>query len=436
MWKTAQRLLQMPFLREAAILQTGMWFTTVLQAAVGIITARLLGVEQYGLFALVLTAVTTIGALTNVGQSFSTLTLLAEGYTRQSRAEVDRALAHYMQCCCYWMLPLTIGGGIVTLFFPVSATTQWWIILGLLTLPPAIITDLMSIIFQGTRRIKTLAQMESVFAVADVVFPLAALCISPTVTALLCGRLISAFVRAGIALLFWQRNLQDDPHLPGLAIRRWLFQTPFQREALKLSGWIAADVQVDRIFRQLPYYLLGLAGLPAAVGQFRALMSYIDLSNTLSGSAGRLLGSVLPSLYVKDEKAFEKSFWKANLMNLLLTGSILLVLLAFGNSAFTFIYGPEFAVPPVAFLLLVPLALNGITVGFGTYYRVHRALPLVIWGQAVSAVASLSAWFLFRDTLSPLVDTLLAYAVANLVSKLCHAVNFTIVKRRVARAKA
>lgn len=435
MRQTVQRLAKMPFLRDAAVLQAGMWFTAVMQAITGILTARILGVEEYGLFALVLTAVSTVGALANIGQSFSALTLLSEGYARNSRDEADSALAHYVQCCAYWMLPLTVIAGVLALFAPVSLSIRWWLVLGLLTLPPTIITDFMSLVFQATRRISTLAKMESVFAVFDALLPLGFLLVSESVTGLLWGRLLSSVLRAIVALLFWRMHLRDDPHLPGLAVRRWILQTPFQRQALKLAGWIAADVQVDRIFRQIPYYLLGLTGQTAAAGQFRALMSYVDLSNTLSGATGRLLGSVLPSLYVKNEQAFERSFWKANLANFALSGSILFILLVAGNSAFTLLYGKAFAVPPIAFVLLAPLILNGITVGFGTYYRVHRALPLVIWGQCVTAASSLTVWFAFRGTLDPLLDTILAFATANLVAKFCHIVNLNIVQRRLARTK-
>lgn len=435
MRQAVQRLVKMPFLRDAAVLQAGMWFTTVMQAITGILTARLLGVEQYGLFALVLTAVGTIGAFANIGQSFSALTLLSEGYARRSRDEADSALAHYVQCCVYWMLPLTLSASVLSFVAPVGPETRWWLALGFLTLPPMIVTDFMSLVFQGTRRIPALTKMESIFAVIDAVLPLAFLLSWPSITSLLCGRLLSSILRALVALCFWYTELRHDPLLPGLAVRRWLLRTPFQRQALKLAGWIAADVQVDRIFRQIPYYLLGFSGQTAAVGQFRALMSYVDLSNALSGSAGRLLSSVLPSLYVKDEKAFERSFWKANLANLAVSGAILMVLLAAGNSLLTLLYGEAFAVPTLAFVFLSPLVLNGITVGFGTYYRIHRALPLVIWAQCVSAGSSLAIWFAFRGTLDPLLDTVLAFATANLVSKFCHIVNLNIVQRRLAGAR-
>ncbi len=425
-----RRLISTPFVREATILQSSMWVTTVLQAVVGIAVARILGAEQLGQFALVTTVVATVSAVTNIGQNFSALTLLSEASTRQSKTDADAALAHFAHCSGYWSVPLTLAAMALVWLCPLTPNAKLWITLSLLALLPSIITDIVSIALQGTRRIKQLAGMETTFAVTDFGLLLAGIIIWPTVTGLLVSRLIASGIRMAISFGAWKWYLEEDPALPGLALRRWLVQTPIQRQAFALSGWIAADVQVDRIFRQVPYYLLGLVAPLAMIGQYRALMSYIDLSNSLSGAVGRLLGSVLPRLHVKDKDAFERSFWKANISNFLISSTVLFILLASGNAGLTLFFGPEYAVPTIVYWLLIPLALNGLTVGFGTYYRVHRALYLVLWGQVVSAAAGIATWILFHDSLSPLVNTVAAVVVINIVSKLCHAVNFAILRRR------
>lgn len=426
------KFVRTPFVRDAAILQSGTFVTMGFQAVASIIIARVLGPQQLGLYAITLAIVATVGLLTNLGQNKGLVTLLSEAYGKESKEGVLKALTYHVQVTLWWTVPMIILCLLATpiilhIFYP-EHPIGLWVILGLCTLFALPAYDLFTVTLQSRRDIKKLTVVELVFAILEAGLPLLLLFLWEfSVTALMTGRLISAIGKGGCSLAWWRWLLKHDSLLPRARELIKAAMTRLHRKEIKLGLWIAADSHINTLTVQTPIYLLGIFGSAAMVGQYRVLMSYVVLSTQLSGSVGKLMNSVLPHLYTRNFAAFHRSFWKGNIGNLLLTYVILIPLLILGNTGIGVLFGDQYSLPPVVFLIISLWGLNGLTVGFGTYYRIHRALHLILWLQAVSVFAGLAMWYvLYRMGVNVLVTTVAYVITHSTVGKLCHIVNFRI----------
>lgn len=431
MRKTLRSLAKTQFVRDAALLQAGAFVTMGLQFVLSIAVARLFGASSLGLYTLILTAVTTLSVVLDAGQGYSMLTLFSEAYGKQDRKKLTAVLRYYLLVTVRWTLPLIVilivaSPFVIPLIYKTQAISLW-VQLGLATLLFTPFQELTQLTLQGVRNIKALTTTDILFGLLDGIVPLAFVVVAPTITSVMTGRLVAAVMKASVCLFFWRRHLRSEPLLPSL---RELRASKAKTSSLfRLGFWIAANKQSSKLIGYVPYYLLGLAGLPLAAGQYRSLSSYLNISGLFSGTVSRLLGSVLPNVYTRNNEKFRESFWKGNIGNMLTTLVLLLPLLLLGNAGLTFLYGPEYAVPTVIFPLLLLTGFDGITVGFGSYYRIHNAIHLAMLNQLASLVAGLLAWWLI-PTPHPLVSITLFTVAGSLVSKLGHWINFRIIEKR------
>lgn len=436
MKKALRSLAKTQFVRDATLLQTGAFVTMGLQFVLSIALARLLGVTSFGLYTLILTAVTTLSVVLDAGEGYSMLTLFSEAYGRKSRQELTSVLKYYVVITLRWTTPVVVVLICATPFFiPLvykTAAISLWVQIGLFTLLFTPIHELTQLTLQGVRNIRALTVTDILFGFLDGAIPLLFLTISPTITSVMLGRLASAVFKAATCLWFWRTHLGPDPLLPTFRELMRAKRPPFSM--FKLGFWIAANKQSSKVIGYVPYYLLGLAGLPQVVGQYKSFSSYLSISGLFSGTVSRLLGSVLPQVYSRSHSAFNDSFWKGNIGNMLVTVVILLPLLLLGNTGLTFLYGPEYAVPPMAFALIFLTCFDGITVGFGSYYRIHNAIHLAILNQVGSLLVGLLAWWLV-PTDHPLVSVVLLTVVSSTFSKCMHFLCFRWIERHSPRTR-
>jgi O-antigen/teichoic acid export membrane protein len=416
-----------------------MYFSMFFQGALGIILAHVMGPKLLGLYAITLTAVGTVSLLLDVGQGYSVLTLLSEAYGKKDREEVRRVLRYYIQITLRWVMPMTVVLIIVVpfiahLLLPKNTNSAFLVQIGLLPLLFSPFNDGVQLSLQCARRITSLAKTDVIYAFLDFLFPLTFIAISPTVTALLLGRLTAMIAKTMLSLTLWRRFFRNDPLMPTFRELR----KPVSGSAkplLSLGIWIALSRQSGKIIGYLPIYLLTAFATPTAVGQYNYLMSYLSFGSNFSGSINRLLGSILPAIYSSNPKGFRRAFWKANIGNMCVTLVIALPLLILGNHGLTFLYGKAFAVPSIVFLLLGITAFDDIVSGFGSYYRIHHALALSMLAQTISACVGLAVWSLTFRSLNPLVAIAVFGLASSITSKIGHVINFLYLEHRSAAAQ-
>ncbi|OGJ84351.1 hypothetical protein A2529_05905 [Candidatus Peribacteria bacterium RIFOXYD2_FULL_58_15] len=146
------------------------------------------------------------------------------------------------------------------------------------------------------------------------------------------------------------------------------------------------------------------------------------------------MSSVLPYLYAKNTKNMTRAFWKGNIANMLLTFVILVPLMLLGNTGLTFLYGPAFALPKAAYLLMLIAGIDGITVGFGSYYRIHHALAFAITSQVFAVICGVIVWLCTFRSVPAIIAVVLYHVTNTLSSKVSHFINMWIIAARDRRA--
>ena len=131
MGSTLQRIISIPmrlkslfefsqhrFVKSVATLQVGSFAGTVFQAGVGVLIARILQPELFGVYSLVFGLAGLGGLLLGAGTQEAVATILGSAYAKQDRQEVSEALS--------FLLKITLYAGAVTLvlvfFLPYAAS--------------------------------------------------------------------------------------------------------------------------------------------------------------------------------------------------------------------------------------------------------------------------------------------------------------------------
>ena len=345
-------------------------------------------------------------------------------------------MRYFLRVALLWVYPVTLllllATPFVIRFFSPDNDIAFWVQLGLLTLFCLPIHDLLSLTLQSARKIVPLTVVDIVWNTLDIGLPLLLLLWERSVTALVLGRVASAAAKAALSPLLWRLYLKGDPMLPSISSLRG--STSSMHRGLTLGLWIAADKQVGKLSGYVPTYLLGLLGSATAIGQFRVLISYINIAFMFSSNVGRLMSSVLPYLYAKNTKNMTRAFWKGNIANMLLTFVILVPLMLLGNTGLTFLYGPAFALPKAAYLLMLIAGIDGITVGFGSYYRIHHALAFAITSQVFAVICGVIVWLCTFRSVPAIIAVVLYHVTNTLSSKVSHFINMWIIAARDRRA--
>lgn len=434
LWK---KLIGSHFIQDVILLQCGTTVTIILQGGCGIVLARLLGPEKLGLYTVALTIVATIGLLTSIGQSQSFTTLLAEGYGKQSKQAVQSAVGYYLHIFFWWTVPISVCSLIVSIILVVTqssaAQLSLWVALGIVPFFFAPVSDIMTTTLQCKRQISTLTGIEILFSILDAISIFIVLIVWPqNITVLMLSKIFTNICRAILSLVFLQNIMKTDPLFPrGYEIIHSI-KAKMEWPIFRLGLWIAADGQVSKFMWQTPIYLIGAFGSIEQVGLYKVFMSYIDFASKLSGGVGRMMSSVLPHMYMSNPRAFNRSFWKGNIGNMCFMYLTLIPLLFLGNSGLHLFFGPKYSVPSFLFPLMLLWGLNGITVGFASFYRIHRALHLSVLLLLVSGLLSLVVWYglLLWSPFDVFTSTVLYFVCYSTIGKVLHAGNFYMLNRR------
>ncbi|MBU0975409.1 oligosaccharide flippase family protein [Patescibacteria group bacterium] len=428
-----RRFIKIPFVRDVATMQAGTFFITGGNFVASIILARLLGPRAVGLYALTFTIMGTVGILLDLGQNYSLITLLPAAYTQKNKESVRDSMSYFLSISLLWVLPVALlmiiaTPWLINQFYPeheIALLVQTAFIT-LLFLP---FHDFFRLILQSTRRIKKLVAIDIIFDSLDMVLPLLMLIWQQTVFALVLGRVMAAFIKSAISFLLWKRYFNEDDLIASLSTMLRYINLKSIAKGLNLGLWISADKHIYRIMNSIPTYLLGIYGSVTEIGKYKYLMSYLGIANLFSGNVNKLLNTVLPSIHAKNIDKFHSSFWKGSIGNGIISSAILIPLIILGNNGISFLYGNEFVVPYIVFPMLLVLALDSLTVGFGTYYRIHNALHLAIISQIVSAAVGLLVWIMTNQSLPMFIAVILYYVSYSLTSKVIHIINFWTINR-------
>ncbi len=400
------RLLSRPFVKDLATLQTGQIVAMICSFASSILYARLLGLEGYGQYAVVLTFTGVVGLLTNLGQQQTTLTFFAEAYSRKDAVAMKRVAQYYVVFGFLSAVLLGIGIAILpflsTLLYGSPTIGQWGRIVFLASLcdiPYLFYTN----ILQATRQIRTLTLTENAATVAQLLFTTILLLASYGVSGVLLGSLLSSALFMALSLVLYPR-LAEAHQLPTLKeIMSPLDRRSFWKYA-KDGGWIALDKTVGNLFPNIFLFVISTVASVRVMGLLRLALKLASLPTSfVLSSISRLSSSVLPGLAGKGTDILRRNVSTLIRHTIAIHVFTSIAAIVCVKIFLPIVYGPEFSPALYPFIIITLLNITQAFHTFATpilriYSRVYYATILNVTGLLLGLLSLAISMPLLTET--------------------------------------
>jgi len=218
-----QRLLYLrehPFVRSVASLQVGSFFTNFLQAAAGVVIARLLQPQLFGVYSIAFSLAGLATILLGSGIQDAIVSILGKAYGQRNKDEISQAFAFLLK-----MSFITAAVSLVVVFFLPSIAQRFYgqaqigFFAGIVVLASIVSSFFFSfsqIALQITGKIKQMTTL----LVADVtiryLFSVLLVFVGMGVVGAMSGHLLGAAIICVVALLIWEWARKSDELLPSL----------------------------------------------------------------------------------------------------------------------------------------------------------------------------------------------------------------------------
>ncbi len=382
------------FVRNVATLQIGSFGGTLVQAIMGIIIARLLQPELFGIYSLSIGLAALAGLFLGAGMQDAVGTMAGSAYARNDREELKDVLA--------FLLKITFYAGILTLtiffflpflaeYFYGNSLIGWYagiVILGVFF--SSSFNAVVQLSLQVAGKIKALALL--VFGDQFLRSGLSLLLIFFGFGVLggVSGQLIGAVAVFVLSVLMWGKLGRVYSIFPSL---RELFYHTKKVSIFKYFGfsfWVAVDRNMGNLYMALPVVLTGIYVSAVEVSFFKLAFGFINLALSLLGPISVLLNVEFPKMQIEDPAKLRQNFIKVSLYGLLLSAILTAGAIIVSPLAFRILYGESF-MPSVSYIFgfLIYGALFGIGVGLGPMWRainkvkVSIIINLIILGAGI-----------------------------------------------------
>lgn len=417
-----QRFLHIPFVQHLATLQVGSVMTGALGFLQSILFARLLGLEGYGVLAIVSAFAGLTGIVTVLGQQHTALLLLAERWGRKDRVGMEEILRSFLQMtllCSVLAIVVILLAPLVTHLIYADASIGRLAQLLLLSTTIDLLPAIVFIALQVANRFRLLVVLESSKLALQLLLSTLFLLLGYGVLGVCLGALLTSLLSAPILLVLYAKQAQE-----------WGFPAP--RSSLRnITGkphwpvifqglWIAIERQVGgNIYPNAFFFILSLTANAATVGLFRLALRLAWLPNSfLRPNISRLASSTLPKMFREGAAKVREACLK-----LIRSTAVFQIILALAAIVLIpplvpFIYGEEFSGVTLSFILLslAPL-LTVVDVATVPLLRFLNRVQAMLLANLTSIPLALISYFLFLLAFSPLTSISLA-VVTHFASRL------------------
>ena len=372
------------FVRNTAILQAGSMAGNVLQAGAGIIMARILQPETFGIYALSFSLAGILSIFLGVGAQDAVITILSGAYARKDAEEISSALAFlakmtvivslvglvgavsapFIAQFAYGNMNIGFYAAVVVIASIVSTTAYSFATIGLQIVGRIQTMTLLGLTDQLTRTGFALSLVALGFGVPGIVF----------------GHLTGAITVFVFSVVAWKKLQKDFIILPHIRkLLRTMWAAPV-RQYLRFSFWIAVDRNLSNLYNILPILMTGVFLVPAEVTFFKLAFGYINLALGFLGPIGILLNVEFPKMREHGIERLSRNFTRVSLYGLGISTVLTLAAVAVAPIAFKILYGPTFAdTIPYVYGLIPYGVLMGIGIGLGSILRAIKKVNISIW---------------------------------------------------------
>src|SRR3989344_4510793 len=269
------------FVRNVATLQIGSFGGTLVQAVFGILIARILQPELFGIYSLSIGLAALAGLLLGAGMQDAVGTLVGSAYAKNDKEELRDALA--------FLLKITFYAGILTLviFFFLPALSEyfygnsligWYAGLGILgVFFSSSFNAVVQLSLQVAGRIKALALLVFGDQFLRSGLSLFLIFIGLGVLGGVSGQLFGAVAVFIFSILIWQKLRRVYSIFPSLTE---LFNRIRSISIFKYFGfsfWVAVDRNMGNLYMALPVVLTGIYVSTGEVSYFKLAFGYLNL---------------------------------------------------------------------------------------------------------------------------------------------------------------
>jgi len=371
------------FVKKTATLQVGSFAGSVIQAGIGIVIARLLQPELFGIYALAFGMASITTLIIGMGIQEAVSSLLGGAYARRDEAEIENILGFMLKLTFFAVL-IVIA---VTAFLPTVAERLYGdSVIGVYAAIVSIAVVFSSLLFtltyssfQVIGKIRSLAVLivsdQSLRYGLSLVFVIFGLGIVGAVGGQLAGA-IAVFI---LSALLFKGIKKEEAIFPSLNRLVVLAKRAKIKKYFGFTFWVALDRNIGNVFMALPVLLTGIYVTASEVSFFKLAFGYTNLALSLLGPISVLLNVEFPKLQMENKKKLTENFKKVSLYGLSLSVLLTIGAIIVSPLAFKILYGENFlpSVPYVAGLIVYG-ALYGIGVGLGPMWRAVNKVKVSI----------------------------------------------------------
>ena len=371
------------FVRNVATLQIGSFGGTLVQAVFGILIARILQPELFGIYSLSIGLAALAGLLLGAGMQDAVGTLVGSAYAKNDKEELRDALA--------FLLKITFYAGILTLviFFFLPALSEYFygnsligwyagiVILGVFF--SSSFNAVVQLSLQVAGKIKALALLVFGDQFLRSGLSLFLILIGFGVLGGVSGQFFGAVAVFSFSILIWQKLRRVYSIFPSLTE---LFNRIRSISIFKYFGfsfWVAVDRNMGNLYMALPVVLTGIYVSTGEVSYFKLAFGYLNLALSLLGPISVLLNMEFPRIQIEDSGKLKDNFIRISLFGLAISVVLTLGAVLVSPLAFRILYGESF-LPSVSYVfgLVAYGALYGIGVGLGPMWRAINKVKVSI----------------------------------------------------------
>jgi O-antigen/teichoic acid export membrane protein len=267
-----RKLVALPFVRGVAIFQVGSVVMMATGLASSVVYARLLGLQQFGLYAVVTAFAALLGVATAYGQETALATFLAEAAGRKDRTAMEAVLRYFLQATL-------VATAVNALLIVLAPALSLWLRGGPETgqyvrillfndmLQPANV--LLFVILQIGHKVGRVAVIENLADIVQLAVSTVLLLLGWGVLGILVGTLAVSAVTVPLYVYLYERAAREL-HFPSLGrVARTLWRRG--TGAFAVQGlWIALDQNIGKnLYPNLFFVVLNATAPLPVVGLFR-----------------------------------------------------------------------------------------------------------------------------------------------------------------------
>ncbi len=428
-------LRKLPFVRDVLTIQAGSMVLMAAGFVSSIAFARLLGVEKYGLYAVIVAFAGTFSAFFNIGQGQSLYVFFSEAYGKKDRHAQAAVLSNFVTVASVNVILLIILATVLPrLSHYLYGSSEIGIYARILCFfqISEIWNSMTLIILQSLRRIRLKVFLEQAANLSYLGLAVIALLLGGKIWTLLLTQLAVSFFFLPISLITL-RIVARKHGLPGI---RETLHVPFRESSQYLVQGlvITADKTIGNFFPQGLFFLFSLFVPASFIGIAKIGVQLANVPRSiLLPQAGDLSTAAFGKMMAEGTQVVRKN--AAKLIKHALAFHALLSLgaaIAFPPVIFWF-YGAQFwdAIPMTLWLLLI-LVINSLYIANSPILRLYRRTHYSILVGILNWTLMISSMLVFVRIMTPMPAFLLTYLIGQTTPILLTLYIFTKLLRKPA----